>query len=312
MTSSLRHYGRVVALLALIAGMALLSVLFANPLGSGQQTTVVTTIYPLYVAAQNVLGDTHTITLENLTGSRAGCLHDYQLSPADRITLERAELLLMNGAGTEVFLADILPGLSATVVDTGAGVSLISGEGHAHAHEGESPHAHKDNSHIWVSPARHLRQVEAVTRAICALDPENAVAYGENGAAYSRRVAEIVAKTEELKTKLAGRPCVVLHESLVYLAEDLGLHRELSLSAGEESGLSAADLAKAQEAILHNPDTLLLYDSQYALRYTALDNLLPSAQVLSLDTAILGNGQPTDWLTAMEHNLNQLQQLTKE
>ena len=174
MNSQRKIYGRAALLMA---GIALASAVLTHFTGTVDTTrrgkTVVTTVYPLYVAAQNVLGDIPGITLVNLTGSATGCLHDYQLSPANRITLGSADLLLLNGAGAESFLEDVLPTLSATAVDTSAGLPLLDGDGHDHDHDHahshateedhDEGHAHADNEHVWVSPTRYAAQVQAIT-----------------------------------------------------------------------------------------------------------------------------------------------------
>ena len=85
-----KHYGRVAALMVGIVLLSVAVTVFTGTVGiSHRDKTVVTTTYPLYVAVQNVVDGTNTVTVENLTGSASGCLHDYQLSPANRITLER-------------------------------------------------------------------------------------------------------------------------------------------------------------------------------------------------------------------------------
>ena len=48
---------------------------------------VVTSFYPMYVAAENVIGDVEGVTLENLSEPQTGCLHDYQLTALDLICL---------------------------------------------------------------------------------------------------------------------------------------------------------------------------------------------------------------------------------
>ena len=68
---------------------------------------VVTSFYPIYIAALNVIDDTEHVTLENLTEPTTGCLHDYQLATKDLKLLEHADLLLVNGGGMESFLDDV-------------------------------------------------------------------------------------------------------------------------------------------------------------------------------------------------------------
>ena len=289
--------GLLAVILLLSAG---LTVLTGSVGRQEDKPLVMTTVYPLYEAAKAVVGDTDGVTLVHLSGSAGGCLHDYQLSPADRLALHRAELLLLNGAGAEPFLTDLLPSLSATVEDTSAGLSLLCAdhthEGHDHDHEEEST-----NEHVWTSPSHYAAQVERVTQALCTLDPANAAVYTANGAAYKQQVEQMGQRLRDAVAALPSTACITFHSSLAYLAEDCGLTATLALQAGEESGVSAADLSAAQQALTADPDTLLLYDSQYDLRYTAL-----TGRTAVLDTAVT-----TPWLTAMEHNLSILTEVSQ-
>ncbi len=311
-----KHYGLVVLLMAGILALSAVVTAFTGTVGLPRRgQTVVTTTYPVYVAVQNILGDTDGVAVENLTGSAAGCLHDYQLSPANRITLEGASLVLLNGGGAESFLGDTLAALpDLPTVDTSAGVSLLeSCHDHDHPHGGEPTdgHTHAANEHLWVSPTRYAAQVAAATQALCALDPDNAAVYTANGEAYRQRVLAVGARLRAAADKLSSKTCVIFHDSLAYLADELGLTVAASLHVGEESGVSAADLAAAQQAATQDPNILLLYDSQYTVRYPAIDALVPAAHVLTVDTAVIGRGRASDWLDAMAANAKLFENITE-
>lgn len=312
-----RHYGRVVGLMAGVVALSAGITAFTGTVGLPRRDkTVVTTTYPLYVAVQNVLGDVDGVTVENLTGSAAGCLHDYQLSPANRITLEGASLVLLNGGGAENFLDDTLAALpELPTVDTSVGVTLLeSCHDHDHPHGGESAnreHVHAANEHLWVSPTRYAAQVAAATEALCALDPDNATTYTAGGNAYRQQVLAVGDRLRAAADTLPSKRCIIFHDSLAYLADELGLTVAASLHVGEESGVSAADLATAQRAAQEDPNVLLLYDSQYTIRYPAIDSLVPSTHVLTVDTAVMGHGRASDWLDAMEANAKLLESITE-
>ena len=53
---------------------------------------VVTSFYPVYIAALNVVGDNTDVELENLSEPQTGCMHDYQLTPKDMILLSAPHL----------------------------------------------------------------------------------------------------------------------------------------------------------------------------------------------------------------------------
>ena len=320
MGETVRRYAPVAGLLAGIAAAGvLLTVLLGGGRTESDAFTVVTTNYPLYVAAQQLTAGVDGVTVENLTGASTGCLHDYQLSPANRITLERANLVLLNGAGAEPFLDDVLPTLTAPVTDTSAGLALLpSGEAHDHEdheheddhddeHDDHEGHHHTVNEHVWVSPSRYARQVTAAEQALCAADPDNADRYRQNAETYRRRIDEVARRLQAAAATLGQRRCVLFHDSLAYLADELGFSVAVSLSAGEESGVSAGELQRAAAAVQADPTMLVLYDSQYTVRYPSVDRLVPENQVLALDTGVKGSGSADDWLRAMERTAQALE-----
>lgn len=256
---------------------------------------VLATTYPVYVAAQHIIGDNTPIRLTRLDGAASGCLHDYQLSPSDRRAVQEAEIILMNGAGAESFLHGIVE--EEKCVDTSAGIDLLCAD-HDHDHaEGDHHHEEEYNEHLWLSPVRYTKQVEAVRDALCGLNPDQADLYKANATAY---LAKISAIADDLPD-LSGKPCVLFHDSMAYLAADLGLDVKLTLSVEGESGLSAADLKQVEALAAQYPDLLLMYDTQYALRYEGV-----AGTPVSVHTAV-----QEDWLTAMGENVKNLKKISK-
>lgn len=307
MKQAIRHYGPVAMLLAGILVVSSLLSLFA---GGGRaddpRPQVVVTTYPLYVAAQNILGDTDAVRVTMLSGVGAGCLHDYQLSPADRLALERADAVIVNGVGAEPFLEGLVE--EGRLVDTSAGLSYLCAE--ADHHHDDLDHEHTTyNEHIWLSPAAYLLQVNRLSEALIEISSELTVDQDiqSNAEDYMKQVLAI----QYDLPLLADRPCVLFHDSLAYLASDVHMDVKLTLSAEGESGLSAADLAQVEALAKEHPDLVLLYDTQYPIRYTAIDGLVPAEQVIALETAVVGDGKPSDWLEAMERNLEKLAALTE-
>lgn len=309
MKSKVRHYTPVALLLAVIlVAVSCLSLLTGDR--SDPRPRVLATTHPLYVAADYILGNTDELRLEKLSGTGAGCLHDYQLSPADRLALEQAEVILQNGAGPEPFLEGVE---STRLVNTSAEIEKLSPadfwhpevyspeDHHGHHHEKEA-----NNEHVWVSPVRYQKQVLAVLEALIRLDKGNEAVYRENASHYLMNIDYLWSEMTALP--LQGRPCVLFHDSLAYLAEDLGLDVRMVLTFDGDSGIAAEALAEVERLAKEYPDLLLIYDTQYPIRYGGVDGLVPAQQVLALDTAVVGEGNSTDWIKAMEYNLEQLKQ----
>ena len=86
----------------MLSVILLVSFGFANIYVSHTQTeqdeefVVVTSFYPMYIAAMNVIGDTEGVTLKNLSEPQTGCLHDFQLTPADMKLLKVLKDFRMN------------------------------------------------------------------------------------------------------------------------------------------------------------------------------------------------------------------------
>lgn len=303
MKQTFRHYGSVVVLLACIlalsVGVTALLGGFSRVTEKKSGKTVLATTYPLYVAAQRIIGDDDTITLTRLDGAASGCLHDYQMSPSDRRGVQEADLILMNGVGAESFLHGMVD--EAKCVDTSATVDLICSS-HDHDHgEGDHHHHEEYNEHVWLSPRRYMAQVEEVLRALCLLNPEMTAVYEANAYTYYRKIDRIAFEIEIYRSALSGKPCILFHDSMSYFAADLGLDVRLTLSVEGESGLSAADLGQVEALAAQHPDLLLFYDTQYALRYDGV-----AGTPISIRTAV-----QEDWLTAMEENLKILKQIAR-
>ena len=71
---------------------------------TGKLLDVLCSFYPMYVTALNVVGDTPGVKVECLTTAATGCLHDYQLTPANLKMIGQADLFIANGAGMENFI----------------------------------------------------------------------------------------------------------------------------------------------------------------------------------------------------------------
>lgn len=306
---------KILLMLVLIAvvGIGITLLRGGRTVGQVDGLHIVTTVRPLYAAALQLTDGVPDVRVENLTGSSTGCLHDYQLSPANRLSLARADLVVLNGAGAEGFLDEVLPQLDAAVADTSAGIDLLAGHEHDHEHDHEEEHDHEDdhavNEHIWVSPTRYAAQVRTLTAALQAADPAHAAQYAQNAARYLAQIQATEERMQALRQRLQGRRCVLFHDSLAYLADELSLQVAAVLPVGEDSGVSAGELAEAERIARDDPAVLLIYDDQYTTRFGSVDRQVSADRVLALDTAVKGEGRADDWLQAMERTLSRLENI---
>ncbi|MBS1328068.1 MAG: zinc ABC transporter substrate-binding protein [Oscillospiraceae bacterium] len=152
--------------------------------------------------------------------------------------------------------------------------------------------------------------MENLRDGLCRHDPAHAKQYEENAAAYIRQIEAIGGRLKAAAASLPFKTCVTFHDSLSYMAADWGLTVAASLSIGEESGVSAADLAQAEQQAKAAGQILLLYDSQYPVEYAYVGASARESRVLALRTGVSGDPVPSAWLDAMTYNLSLLEELS--
>lgn len=141
--------------------------------GEENQIRIVTSFYPMYIAALNITDGVDDVVLENLSEPQTGCLHDFQLTPEDMKLLSGADIFIINGGGIEDFMtqvADSYPKLQ--VVEACEKVRLLpingeSSESHTHS-EVEEAYAHEeeDETHVHEEEDEtHVHEEEDETHA---------------------------------------------------------------------------------------------------------------------------------------------------
>lgn len=102
-----------------------------------EETLIVTSFYPMYIATENVVEGIEGIRLENLSEPQTGCLHDFQMTPADMKLLSQADVFVVNGGGIESFLSDVAKAYpQLTIIEASEGISLMEdAEDHDHVAE---------------------------------------------------------------------------------------------------------------------------------------------------------------------------------
>ena len=298
------------------------------------ELTVVTSFYPMYVAAQNVIGDADGVTLANLSEPQTGCLHDYQLTPADMQLLSKADVFIVNGGGVELFLAEGAGAyLSLTIVEASEAVHLLHEEEEEHEAyhadetdgddatdadggldgeddaDAESTHDHDhdhgdENAHAWMSVSDYRIQVATIAEHLSKLDPAHAKEYAQNAAAYDEKLAELAAQQEELRSKLAGQKVILFHEAYAYVAEDYGMDVVYVMDLDEERQVSAGEVADVLGAIENDNVKYILAEETYGSDMGDTVQRETDVKVLYLDALNRGDYAKDSYLTGMQANID--------
>lgn len=285
---------------------------------------VVTSFYPMYVAAENVIGDVEGVTLENLSEPQTGCLHDYQLTAADMKLLSKADVFIVNGGGIESFLSDVAESYpDLKIVQACDGIDLLesaegTGESHNdlssnedadHDDHDHSEHSHGDeNAHAWMSLADYQIQVQNICNGLSEADSAHAEQYAKNAQTYQEKVQELQQEAAELASQIASQPVVVFHEAYEYIVQEYGLQLAGEMNLDEERQVSAGEVADILHAIEDNHVSVVLAEELYGTDMGEMVAKQSGVKVVYLDTLTRGDYSADSYLEGMRNNIKQLKE----
>ena len=292
---------KAICLLAMLLVCALLG---GCALAGDAGKTFVTSFYPMYVFTLNVVGDVPDVTVVNLAGESAGCLHDYQLKTRDMATLEKADALIINGGGMEQFMDKVIaqqPQLP--VIDAGSGIEMLCSE-EDHDHEGhDHDHEHEIvNAHVWLDPALAIRQVQNIADGLANVDAANAQRYQENASAYIARIEALHSELKEQLAPLSGSEIVTFHEAFDYFAEAYGLHVAAVIAGDSGEEPSTRQIAKVCDLVNGLAVKALFIEPQYPAKSAETIARETGAKVYMLDPVVSGDGSMDSYETLMREN----------
>ncbi|MCI5878197.1 MAG: metal ABC transporter substrate-binding protein [Lachnospiraceae bacterium] len=256
------------------------------------QYTVVTSFYPMYIAALNVVGENDHIRLENLSEPQTGCLHDYQLTPADMQLLSTADAFIINGGGIESFLGEVAEQYpELTIINASEQVDLI-----------------EDNAHAWMNIEDYMTQVKTIETELSAADPADADQFSENAEAYLAKLSSLKEQADAVKPLTEGKNIVIFHEAYEYVAEEFGMQVSYVMDLDEERQVSAGEVADVVRAVTDGGVRVILAEELYGKDMGDTVESETDAKVCYLDTLVRGDYDADSYLNAMQQNITLLKE----
>lgn len=284
---------------ALIVALALLAGCAPHG-GEDGKTHILCTTYPVYLFTTAVTQGVDQVEVELLVNQQTACLHDYTLTVEDMRAIEGADVIVMNGAGLEEFMADALAQSDAAVIDCSEGIDLLPALGHHH-HEGEDESEHEADPHYWMDPANAQVMLDNIAQGLGQALPGDSEAVQNNCRAAAGQLSEAAERWQG--SSLYGS-LITFHDGFQYFSQAFGL--ELLRSIEEEEGAEAS--AKELEELV-----FLVRDGNIPAIFVEKNGSRRSADVISreagckvyeLDMIMSGNGQGIEpYIQAMEQNL---------
>lgn len=262
--------------LASVAALALAGCSPTPAAGEGDDGTITV------VASTNVYGDIAAqiggdrVDVESIITSASQDPHSYEASARDRLTVQKADLVIENGGGYDAFVDTLLQDAKDPHVVTAVEFShdFPGNEGHAEEGHDEAEHDHADesatdapeeeghdhaegeegheghdhiegfNEHVWFDPHTMIHVVEAIADELSELDPDGAKEFAANADEIVADLEGFEADLETIKTDAAGATVFMTEPLPGYLAAAAGL-TDVTPEGFAESVEEGTDVAPA-------------------------------------------------------------------
>lgn len=210
--------------------------------------TIAATTYPVYEFATYVAGDLEGVEIKLVVDQQISCLHDYTLTVDNMRTLESADVILINGAGLEDFMADALAAVDAPVIDCSEGIELLPyGEHAGHDHGDDDDAEYEYDPHIWMDPDRAVHMMVNIAEGLAQVQDT----YSQDTLLGHMLMpsANIEKMAAEWKERFAALPAeqrnlVTFHDGFAYFADAYGLNMLKSIEEEAGSEASAKDITE--------------------------------------------------------------------
>lgn len=284
--------------------------------------TVVTSFYPMYIAALNIVDKVEGVRLENLSEPQTGCLHDFQLTPEDMKLLSTADVFVINGGGIESFMSDVAKAYpKLDVVEACEDVALLSEDAdtesesnHDHDHdadtESDSNHDHDhdhdhgdENAHAWMSVPRYRTMVKTIASHLAQKDEAHAKEYYANAEKYDAKLAVLEEKIDSLKSLTGGQNIIIFHEAYEYVADDFSMNACYLLDLDEERSVSAGEVKQVIGAIKDDGVSVILAEELYGKSMGDTVSRETDVHMVYIDPLNRGEYDKDSYLDGMEHNI---------
>ena len=249
------------------------------------KTKIVTSFYPMYIIAENLLEGTNNTELVNMADVNVGCLHDYTLTTEDMKKVENADIFIINGLEMEKFLDKVInSNQDMYIIDSSTNIqNLIKDE-------------HETNPHIWTSIENYILQVKNISKELQNKDSINAQIYKEN---------EEKLREEYLETlkNLEGQKAIILNEAFEYFAQELKIEATTIKAEHEESTLSAETLKNIIKKVKEENINIIIIDKNDNKSNAETIANETGAEIYELNSGLIGSLEKDAYIKAMEENL---------
>jgi zinc transport system substrate-binding protein len=266
---------------------------------------VATSFYPLEFVLARIIGDVGAVT--NVGAGKDP--HDFEPTVQNILTMQKADLVVLQGADFEPWGDDVTARLGADgvpVILATANIELHESDYHHDDDAGQIDDEHHHGTfdpHTWLDPVLFSETVGYLAEEIASLDPANAAIYQENAGVLQTELSELHTEYKNRLSNCELDEVITSHEALGYVAEryNFTVHAITGLSTQDMPSISTlaelrAEAADGVGAILLEENSVKAYGETLA-RETGLQTL----SVNPIEYLVPGD---EDYFTLMRSNLD--------
>lgn len=213
---------------------------------------VYTSVYPMYDFAQKIGGD--KIQLKNLVPAGTEP-HDWEPTPSDIADIEKANVLIYNGAGMETWLDKVLKSINTekiVTVEASKGLSLLNNP--------DKTENIKTDPHVWLDPKLAKQEMEAIKNGLVNADPANQAYYEKNYADYALQFNQLDQEYKAAAAQFSKKDIVVAHQAFGYLCSAYGLNQVAIEGLAADSEPSPARMAEIVNMVREKQIRYIFYE----------------------------------------------------
>lgn len=177
---------------------------------SNSEIVVLTSFYPIYEFTKQVGGNSIDVSLLVPKGVEP---HDWEPTIKDVQKIESATAVIINGAGFENWIDNILEiNSKIKIFDTSNGIKLIQSRDDASSID----------PHFWLNPVMAQIQVQNIADALSEIDSSNESRYQENSRQFQGKLSEL---DHSISKELSNckKDFLAFHNAFSYFANQYGL-----------------------------------------------------------------------------------------
>lgn len=275
---------------------------------------IYTSIYPLYDFAKKVGGDKVDVTNLVPSGTEP---HDWEISTSDIVNLEKAGMLIYNGAGIENWTDKVISTLEnkdIVYVKTSEGLDIHKIGEKDSQKDNEHNHGSYD-PHTWLSIKNAKQEMENIKNALVKYDSDNADYYEDNYEKYAKKFDELDKKYSDTLGPIKNKTIIVAHEAFGYLCEEYDINQEGIEGLTPDSEPDPARMSQIIKFAKKNNVKTIFFEELVSpkVAQTIAKEINAKTEVLNplegLSEEQINNGE--DYFSVMEKNLEVLYESMK-